>query len=666
MRLYRFLLLGTICGLSLSWGTNTLVNGSFEQPVIGTTPPDPVKSWAGGKIVTYKDSDVNGWNTTASDHEIEFWSDAAGNPFEGKQFIELNANEVAAVYQDVPTIPGKKFNWFVAHRGRSGVDTARVLIGSPNGSLVEVKTMIDDKDSWGTYIGSYEVPQGQSVTRLQFEAVSTASGNDTIGNFLDGFKVGPVIQYKMDECYWLGSGHEDVFDSSLNGSNGEALNGAKIGTTDAIINHAGIFDGSDDYISVADASALDFNQTFTMTLWVKPQDDNTAVLLDRSTSSSSGWSSSLNSGFRVSYKSSGIFGGTKKVTLEVFVDGSLETVSLEPSSWYDNNWHFIAIRYDGESLYMRVDDDNTSTDNVTGSIDNATNQSLSIAASNDSKDYYNGFMDEVKIFAVALGDDEIDTLKENDLSGKNYTGVKRDSIVCSSNISAHSWDLIGVPADFRNPDNDKKTVLDIFGDDMSGSYGDDWRVYRRVYSDTNNSSGYEFMDSDDVLTFGMGYWLGSKLDSTWSENGALGVDYNSSTNGTNDCPAERCVEIDIKSVSLDVTSGDALFGTGPYRYFMTGFVGRSPVDWADCRFIVTDSDGSNREVLTPSDAESVGYINKQIWQYNPDDSNANSNGYTTCDDVTPGSCKLVPYKGFWIEMQGPTKNKIVKLLIPKE
>jgi len=645
---------------------NTVVNGSFEQPVIGDEPPNHVRSWAGGKIVTYYDSDVNGWETTATDHEIEFWRDDAGTPFEGRQFIELNANQVAAVYQDIPTIPGKRFNWFVAHRGRSGVDTARVLIGPPGGPLSEVKQMVDDNDRWGTYLGSYAVPANQTVTRLQFEAVSTASGNDTMGNFLDGFKVGPVVQYKMDECYWLGSGYEDVFDSSLNGADGEALNGAQIITDDAVVNHAGAFDGVDDYISVTSIGALDFNQTLTMTMWVKPSSEDTTVLLDRSHQSSNGWGgTTMDQGFVLSH-TEGSFFSNAKVDFTIVIDNTLQSVSLEPSAWNDGNWHFIAVRYEGSSLYLQVDDTNATLDNVSGSVTNASGQALLLASTQGGGGYYKGLMDEVKIFGVALGEDEIATLKVHDMAGDDYTGVPRDAVSCGHTIAGHTWDLIGIPADFRSSSNTKTTVADIFGDDMSGNYMDDWRLYGRDYNTTDNNSSYRLLASTDTLDFGAAYWLGSKLDSNWSENGAVAVDYNSSTNGTNDCPSERCVEIPLRSVVLDVTAGDNLNNSGPYRYFMTGFVGKAPVDWADCRLIVSNMDGSLREVMTPSEAESSGYMAKQIWQYNPNSSDADAKGYTTCDDVTPGSCMLIPYKGFWVELQGPTKNKKVQLLIPKE
>jgi hypothetical protein len=88
---------------------------------------------------------------------------------------------------------------------------------------------------------------------------------------------------------------------------------------------------------------------------------------------------------------------------------------------------------------------------------------------------------------------------------------------------------------------------------------------------------------------------------------------------------------------------------------MTGFTGKSPVDWADCRIIIEGT------AYAPSDAETEDYVSKTIWQYN-----SSGDDYTTCDDSTPGSCMLQPYKGFWIELHGPTKNKTVKLLIPKE
>ncbi|MEZ0112070.1 putative repeat protein (TIGR01451 family) [Catenulispora sp. EB89] len=164
-----------------------LVNGSFEQPVTS----------AGVTMVD--DSTVPGWNTTASDHKIEIWrSGTNGVPSaDGNQFVELNANEVSTLYQDIPTVPGTPMNWALSHRGRLGTDVMRLEIGPPGGSLIaqtpngQNSTSISDGNTaWGHYTGSYTVPSGQTVTRFAFVSVSSTGGNNSIGNFLDNIVFG--------------------------------------------------------------------------------------------------------------------------------------------------------------------------------------------------------------------------------------------------------------------------------------------------------------------------------------------------------------------------------------------------------------------------------------------------------------------------------------------
>lgn len=161
--------------------TIALTNAGFESPTIAT------RSY---RIMA--ESNVPGWSTTAADGQIELWSSGFGGvpAAEGGQFAELNANMTSALYQDVPTSPGTRVTWSLAHRGRAGVDTMRVVIGRPNGTLVEVARMSNGATAWGRHSGTYVVPAGQTTTRFAFEAVSTAGGNPTIGNFLDDIAFG--------------------------------------------------------------------------------------------------------------------------------------------------------------------------------------------------------------------------------------------------------------------------------------------------------------------------------------------------------------------------------------------------------------------------------------------------------------------------------------------
>ncbi|MFF5249540.1 Ig-like domain-containing protein [Streptosporangium sp. NPDC000095] len=193
----------TACGTSTATVTVTvtcaytpvsLVNGGFEAPPVATV------DWS------ISDASVNpavGWRTTATDNKLEFWpGGASGIPAaEGRQFAELNANQVSTLYQDLPTVPGTPMTWSLYHRGRLGTDVMRVLIGAPGATVAQVPAgasspdISDDNTAWRQYTGTYVVPPGQTTTRFAFESVSAAGGSPTAGNFLDGvvFQTPPCL-----------------------------------------------------------------------------------------------------------------------------------------------------------------------------------------------------------------------------------------------------------------------------------------------------------------------------------------------------------------------------------------------------------------------------------------------------------------------------------------
>ncbi|MBC2175365.1 DUF5011 domain-containing protein [Listeria booriae] len=151
----------------------SLQNGSFEQPAIDK----------GSRLLD--DSTVPGWKTTATDHLIELQNHYEDREAaDGNQYAELNAVEASALYQDIATTPGAKVRWQVAHQGRDGEDTAVVKFGAPS-NLKTIETMTTSNDGWKTYSGTYTIPAGQTTTRFEFEAVSSATGDVTRGNFLD-------------------------------------------------------------------------------------------------------------------------------------------------------------------------------------------------------------------------------------------------------------------------------------------------------------------------------------------------------------------------------------------------------------------------------------------------------------------------------------------------
>jgi hypothetical protein len=162
-----------VCDLPKECFVSTLQNGNFETPVL------PAKSY---RIMSSATPGV-AWNNTAEPF-VEMWSTGFGGvpAAEGNQFAELNANKAGTLYQDLPTVPGTTMRWYLNHRGRTGVDTMRVLIGKPGATLAQSgANLVDDKTAWGLHTGTYTIPAGQTVTRFAFQAVNAGS----FGNFLD-------------------------------------------------------------------------------------------------------------------------------------------------------------------------------------------------------------------------------------------------------------------------------------------------------------------------------------------------------------------------------------------------------------------------------------------------------------------------------------------------
>ncbi|WP_239256970.1 MSCRAMM family protein [Listeria ilorinensis] len=164
-----------------------LDNGDFE-----TIDFDQYGQSAGAPYEWYVQSEgVEGWGTYNPDGKIEVWQNGNNSGLDarsGTNFVELNSDRVGPIYQDIKTIPGSRLVWEFSHRGRQGVDTASLLIGSTDNQAV-ITTVSDGKDAWGDYSGTYIVPEGQFVTRLTFVPVSTSSGDQTIGNFLDDIEL---------------------------------------------------------------------------------------------------------------------------------------------------------------------------------------------------------------------------------------------------------------------------------------------------------------------------------------------------------------------------------------------------------------------------------------------------------------------------------------------
>jgi PEP-CTERM motif len=162
------------------------VNGSFESPLGGGA--ELTSDWTTRNFVITSQTNVPGWLTTASTGNIEIWRQPGPD-----------ATATPALYQDVSGIgAGLQVGWKLAHRGRSGSDTMRLtitdlggdnLFGTGDDQMLYTQTFTDANDRWYAYSGNGIFAVGNTI-RFEFGAVSTASGNNTVGNLLDAVDFG--------------------------------------------------------------------------------------------------------------------------------------------------------------------------------------------------------------------------------------------------------------------------------------------------------------------------------------------------------------------------------------------------------------------------------------------------------------------------------------------
>ncbi len=180
-----------------------IINGSFESPSIAGGWDSAFERQFGeqGSASVYEhEDDIHGWRTTAGDRFMEIWQSGHQGvaSYEGRQHIELNAAQDAVTYQDVRTVPGSVMNWHFAHRGREGEDTIEFMAAEPGAEPRIIGRYTTGADEWSSYHGEYVVPDGQTLTRFQFRAVSTAGNVKSVGNFLDAVYVYPETLAGVD------------------------------------------------------------------------------------------------------------------------------------------------------------------------------------------------------------------------------------------------------------------------------------------------------------------------------------------------------------------------------------------------------------------------------------------------------------------------------------
>ncbi|CAA6821665.1 MAG: Conserved repeat domain protein [uncultured Sulfurovum sp.] len=246
----------------------------------------------------------------------------------------------------------------------------------------------------------------------------------------------PLAQYRFDECEWDGTANE--VKDSVGTRHGTAINGTITDGSTKKVGRSGHFTSNDSHYVNIDGFDDVFgntNSAFTITTWLKANSLSTAETNHKTKNTFIAKASdSKNDNLEIGVNPDG--------TIHVYIDSKIKNVSGGQDTHTDfgvagdittNNWHFVAVTYDNGTVTVKIDNkiySNSSKWAGSTNIDQAVGSPLTIGSSIHIDNYFDGYMDEVAIFDTALSTDELNSIYNNEATGKNTDGTSRPSVIC--------------------------------------------------------------------------------------------------------------------------------------------------------------------------------------------------------------------------------------------
>lgn len=186
------------------------------------------------------------------------------------------------------------------------------------------------------------------------------------------------------------------------------------------------FNGSDEYVSVPDdGTKFDLQTNFTVSVWVNLNATSTKHLLRKGHASSPyySWAMQFNGTqfhayLREDSGDANLFGGS----------------SIAVSTWYH-----VAFVKDGLNLYLYLDGTEVDTNTYDAGSTPLDGDGALIFGHDTSSQYYNGQLDDIRIYNSALSADDISTLYSNGITGVGSSGTSVATSLSNTDISADTY-----------------------------------------------------------------------------------------------------------------------------------------------------------------------------------------------------------------------------------
>lgn len=216
--------------------------------------------------------------------------------------------------------------------------------------------------------------------------------------------------YQFDESSWNGTTGE-VNDSSDNGLHGTAAGGANtLGANPALSGDPGscrygVFDGQNDEVVIPHNSALEGTSALTYAAWIQPTSWSGSIRQVMSKSVHGGGSGRAQMGI---FSENGVLKG-RAMTFNGDSTSGQEIQTSLPSL---NAWTHVTLVFDGSSLTLYINGAVAATTSFGSTTLRTNNDPLIIGNDYGRSYYFEGSIDEARIYTAALNDSQISALKD--------------------------------------------------------------------------------------------------------------------------------------------------------------------------------------------------------------------------------------------------------------
>jgi Concanavalin A-like lectin/glucanases superfamily len=202
---------------------------------------------------------------------------------------------------------------------------------------------------------------------------------------------GPIAAYSFDE------GEGETAEDLTGGGHTASLEGAQW-STHGRYGGAMEFDGKDDILSVPDSPELDFTEEFTLEAWVRPGEDRTWAPVFAKEIGDGKSPNKLAYWLYGGQSEERPYGGTETSTGE-------ECKATGPEPLTQGAWTHVALTYDGAKARLYVNGELVASCNAP--TPRVTEGALQIGGGTEQGDYFQGRIDEVRVYNRALNAGEV-------------------------------------------------------------------------------------------------------------------------------------------------------------------------------------------------------------------------------------------------------------------